>query len=146
MIYQRTGANTLGVVIGKACPRVSELALLCLYCLTWGHDLSAHIHTWERRPGEPNVKQMPANGNPKPYSFKILGFVTGLIALIVLVTAFEFTERQAKGSSLMSLVFWVAIVVLVGQRARGLLRALRDSEHKFRAIFEQAAVVMAQVA
>src|SRR5690625_6340887 len=81
---------------------------------------------------------MPANGNPKPYFFKILGFVTGLIALIVLVTAFAFTVMQAQGLSIISLVFLVAIVVLVWLMAWGLLRALRGSEHKFRAIFEQA--------
>src|SRR5690625_6713810 len=89
---------------------------------------------------------MPANGNPKPYFFKILGFVTGLIALIVLVTAFAFTVMQAQGLSIISLVFLVAIVVLVWLMAWGLLRALRGSEHKFRAIFEQAAVGMGQVA
>lgn len=92
------------------------------------------------------MKQLPTNGNPQPYSFKILGFVTGLIALIVLVTAFAFTVMQAQGLSIISLVFLVAIVVLVWLMAWGLLRALRGSEHKFRAIFEQAAVGMGQVA
>src|SRR5690625_7143686 len=52
---------------------------------------------------------------------------------------------QAQGLSIISLVFLVAIVVLAWLMAWGLLRALRGSEHKLRAIFAQAAVGMGHV-
>lgn len=101
------------------------------------------------------MKQLIAHGNPTPYRLKILGFIAGLIALIVLVVGFTLTTMQIQGAashwmagvlSLLSVGFLVAIALLVWLLSWGLVRALRGSEHRFRAIFEQAAVGMAQVA
>lgn len=93
------------------------------------------------------MKQLPANGVPLPYRLKkILSLATGLVTLVVLVSAFTYTVVQAQALPLISVGLLLAIVLLIWLLGWALLRALRGSEHKFRAIFEQAAVGMGQVA
>ncbi|MDQ2076993.1 bifunctional diguanylate cyclase/phosphodiesterase [Marinimicrobium sp. ABcell2] len=70
----------------------------------------------------------------------------GLLAMQFRLAMTDASRWMTRILSVVSVGFLFIIALLVWLLGWGLVRALRGSEHRFRAIFEQAAVGMAQVA